>query len=333
MEQTEIKFDFSLILPIYNAEHFLRQTLNSISNIDYLAFEVIMINDGSTDNSEMICLEFCRKMSNFKFYENEKNIGLIKSLNKGLLLANGKYIVRVDSDDLFHKLILKEYFKKIKSLNANTNFIITSKSYYIKEEKIVKPVFRYSVKSENIKKILFLENQINHPSSCFPNHKNNNLLYGNEAKVSYFEDCDLWIRMVAEGYEIYRTNAVYLYYRVHNESVTKKFNSEKSILKESYLLKSELKDFFNLNEISLIAGGNEIRDLSFFSFESNLNKYLKSKTKDLDLRVWILFYFLNLYKKRYKNISVLQKINLAFIIIKHLIYSLFNIYFYRHFWK
>lgn len=333
MDQTEIKFDFSLILPIYNAEHFLRQTLNSISNIDYLAFEVIMINDGSTDNSEKICLEFCRKMSNFKLHKNEKNIGLIKSLNKGLLLANGKYIVRVDSDDLFHKLILKEYFKKIKSLNANTNFIITSKSYYIKEEKIVKPVFRYSVKSENIKKILFLENQINHPSSCFPNRKNNNLLYGNEAKVSYFEDCDLWIRMVAEGYEIYRTNAVYLYYRVHNESITKKFNSEKSILKENYLLKSELKDFFNLNEISLIAGGYEIGDLSFFSFESNLNKYLKSKTRDLDLRVWMLFYFLNLYKKRYMNISVLQKINLAFIIIKHLACSLFNIYFYRHFWK
>jgi glycosyltransferase involved in cell wall biosynthesis len=333
MEQSENPIDFSLLLPVYNAESFLIDTLKSISEIEYSAFEVIIINDGSTDSSKGICLDFCKKFSNFKFYENEKNIGLIKTLNKGLLLANGKYIVRVDSDDLFNKSILKEYSKKIKRLDANTNFILTSKSYYIKGKKIVKPIFRYSVKSENIKKIIFLENQINHPSSCFPNYKKNNILYGDEENVKYFEDSDLWIRMVAKGYEIVSTNDVYLYYRVHDESVTKKFNFEKSILKERYLLKSELKYFFNLNEISLISGKNEIRDLSFFSFERNLNKYLKSKRKDLDLRAWLLFYFLNLYKKIYKNISFIKKINLSFIIIKHLIYSLFNIYFYRHFWK
>lgn len=333
MEQSGNLIDFSLLLPVYNSESFLIDTLKSISEIEYSSFEVIIINDGSTDSSKSICLDFCEKFSNFNFHENEKNIGLIKTLNKGLLLANGRYLVRVDSDDLFHKLILREYSNKIKRLDANTNFILCSKSYYIKGEKIVKPIFRYSVKSKNIKKILYLENQINHPSSCFPNLKKNNLLYGDEENVKYFEDSDLWIRMVAKGYEIFKTNDVYLYYRVHDESVTKKFNFEKSILKESYLLKSELKDFFNLNEISLIAGKNEIRDLSFFSFETNLNKYLKSKRIDLDIRAWLLFYFLNLYKKNYKNISFIKKINLSFIIVKHLIFSLFNIYFYRHFWK
>jgi hypothetical protein len=97
----------------------------------------------------------------------------------------------------------------------------------------VKPIFRYSVLSENIKKILFLENQINHPSSCFPNHKKNNILYGDENDVKYFEDSDLWIRMVGKGYNVLSTDRRYLYYRVHESSITKKFNSEKSILKES----------------------------------------------------------------------------------------------------
>jgi len=283
--------------------------------------------------SKGICLDFCEKFSNFKFHENEKNIGLIKTLNKGLLLANGKYIVRVDSDDLFNKSILKGYSKKIKSLNANTNFILTSKSYYIKGEKIVKPIFRYSVKSENIKKIIFLENQINHPSSCFPNYKKNNILYGDEENVKYFEDSDLWIRMVAKGYEIFSTNDLYLYYRVHDESITKKFNFEKAILKESYLSKSELKDFFNSNEISLIAGKKEVKKLSFFTFEHNLIKYLETKGNDSDLKAWILFYLLNLYKKTHTRLSFFNKMNLLILIIKNLISNIFNTFIYKHFWK
>ena len=333
MQKSNDSLDFSLLLPVYNAESFLIDTLKSISEIEYSAFEVIIINDGSTDKSKAICLDFCRKFNNFKYYENEKNIGLIKTLNKGLLLANGEYIVRVDSDDLFHKSILREYYKKIKRLDANTNFILFIKSYYIKGEKIVKPIFRYSVKSKNIKKISYLENQISHPSSCFPNLKNNNILYGDEENVKYFEDSDLWIRMIAMGYEIFSTSDVYLYYRVHDESVTKKFNFEKSILKENYLLKSELKCFFSSKEISLISGKMNFKKLSFFTFERNLIKYIKSKEIDLDLKAWLFFYFLNLFKKIHKNLSISKKINLSFIIIKHTILSLINPFIYKHFYR
>ena len=332
MEQSKCAIDFSLLLPVYNAESFLIDTLKSISEIEYTAFEVIIINDGSTDKSKAICLDFCGKFNNFKYYENEKNIGLIKTLNKGLLLANGEYIVRVDSDDLFHKSILGEYSKKIKRLDANTNFILTSKSYYIKGEKIVKPISRYNVLSKNIKKILFLENQINHPSSCFPNHKSNNILYGDENYVKYFEDLDLWVRMVNRGYNIVSTNSRYLYYRVHAESVTKKYNSKKVMLKKNYLLKSELKTIFSLNEISLIAGDKEIEFISFFSFERNLIKYIKSKEIDLDLKAWLLFYLLNLYKKTHKDMSFLNSYFLLLLIIKHIILNLINPFIYKHFY-
>ena len=240
MEQSGNLIDFSLLLPVYNSESFLIDTLKSISEIEYSSFEVIIINDGSTDSSKSICLDFCERFSNFNFHENEKNIGLIKTLNKGLLIANGRYVVRVDSDDLFHKSILREYSNKIKRLDANTNFILFSKSYYIKGEKIVKPIFRYFVLDENIKKIIFLDNQINHPSSCFPNRKLKNVLYGDENDVKYFEDSDLWVRLLAKGYKVVSTDYRYLYYRVHESSITRKFNSEKSILKEKIAGVTEL---------------------------------------------------------------------------------------------
>jgi glycosyltransferase involved in cell wall biosynthesis len=332
MEQKK-RFDFSVILPVYNAEVYLIDTLESISNINYSSFEVIIINDGSTDKSKDICLGFCEKFNHFKYYENDINIGLIKSLNRALLIANGKYLVRADADDLFDNSILKDYLKIINTLDHKSNFVLSSKSFYLKEEKIVKPIFRYSVLNKNIKKILLLENQINHPSSCFPNHKKNNILYGDENKVKYFEDFDLWIRMVGMGYNIISTDRRYLYYRVHDESITGKFNFEKSILKESYLSKSELKDFFSLNEISLIAGKKEVKISSFFTFEHNLIKYIDTKGDDLDLKAWLLFYLLNLYKKTHTSLSFVNKINLLIIILKNLISNIFNTFIYRHFWK
>lgn len=330
MEQKK-RFDFSVILPVYNAEVYLIDTLESISNINYSSFEVIIINDGSTDKSKAICLDFCEKFNHFKYYENDINIGLIKSLNRALLIANGKYLVRADADDLFDNSILKDYLKIINTLDHKSNFVLSSKSFYLKGEKIVKPIFRYSVLNKNIKKILLLENQINHPSSCFPNHKKNNILYGDENKVKYFEDFDLWFRMVGMGYNIISTDRRYLYYRVHESSITKKFNTEKSILKENYLFRTELKHFFTSNEISLIAGKKEVKKISFFTFEHNLIKYLENKGDDSDLKAWLLFYLLNLYKKMQKNIKLSKKINLLFLIIKHIMFNLFNPYIYKHF--
>lgn len=329
MEESREKIDFSLILPVYNSESFLKETLKSISEIEYEDFEVIIINDGSTDSSRNICINYCEKLENFKFYENEKNIGLIETLNKGLLLANGKYIVRVDSDDLIHKLILQEYTKKIKEIQV-TNFLLTSNSYYIKGQKILRPIFRYCVKSENIKKIILLENQINHPTACFPNYKKNNLFYGNESEVKYFEDCDLWIRMISNNYEVFKTDKVYLFYRVHKQSITKKYDTDKSVMKARYLNRSELIEHFTTEEISLIAGNSKDTNISIALFEKQIIKYIKQKGIDSDLKTWLLFYFLNLFKKNYKNLNNTQKFELVSIITVHAIKNLFNKNLYKH---
>lgn len=89
---------FSLIIPIYNAEAFLRKCLNSILNQNFFSFEVICVNDGSNDTSQNICLDYVRKDNRIKLY-NQHNQGVSAARNMGIDHAEGEYIVFIDSDD------------------------------------------------------------------------------------------------------------------------------------------------------------------------------------------------------------------------------------------
>lgn len=88
----------SIIIPIYNSQHFLCECFNSILHQTHRDFEVILVNDGSIDNSKSICLEYCNKDSRFKYIE-QSNSGVSAARNTGLDTASGDYIVFVDSDD------------------------------------------------------------------------------------------------------------------------------------------------------------------------------------------------------------------------------------------
>ena len=88
----------SVLMPVYNTKYdFLRQAIESILSQTYEDFELIIINDASTDNAEDVILSY--KDNSIKYYKNERNLKLIATLNKGLDLCSGKYIARLDSDD------------------------------------------------------------------------------------------------------------------------------------------------------------------------------------------------------------------------------------------
>lgn len=85
-------------MSVYNNEKYLDESVKSILEQSYKNFEFIIIDDASTDNSKNMILSYNDRR--IKFYENKKNIGLTKSLNKGLNIAQGKYVVRQDADDI-----------------------------------------------------------------------------------------------------------------------------------------------------------------------------------------------------------------------------------------
>lgn len=124
-------------MPVYNVESYLKRCVESIQACKLKNYELILVNDGSTDNSYNICLDFQTKYTEIKVI-NQKNGGLSNARNTGLSEARGKYIVFFDSDDY---IISKNFYKTIEKLKKSKNWkmdILISDFFRVsQEEKII----------------------------------------------------------------------------------------------------------------------------------------------------------------------------------------------------
>ena len=112
---------FSIIVPAYNVADYIGDCLDSILNQTYKNFEVLVVNDGSTDNTHNICEYYKNKDSRILVF-NKTNGGLSDARNYGMKRATGEYIVFIDSDDYIHTNSLEEFSKK---LYGNPDVLIT----------------------------------------------------------------------------------------------------------------------------------------------------------------------------------------------------------------
>ena len=103
----------SIVIPVYNAEKYLEECLNSIVNQTYRNIEIILINDGSKDNSFSICQRYAQNDSRIKLI-NQENSGVSKTRNRGIDEATGKYILFVDSDDFCEHDMVKVAVDNVK---------------------------------------------------------------------------------------------------------------------------------------------------------------------------------------------------------------------------
>lgn len=108
----------SVIVPIYNADKYLHDCLASIAAQTYKNIEAILINDGSTDNSEVIAKYFCKQDARFKLI-SQANAGVAAARQAGLTVAQGRYVIHTDADDLMIKSSLSNMYQSIGENNAN----------------------------------------------------------------------------------------------------------------------------------------------------------------------------------------------------------------------
>ncbi len=98
----------SIIIPIYNKEKFLDKCIESIIDQTYKNIEIILVNDGSTDNSELICKKYTNK-DNIKYFKTE-NMGVSNARNIGIIEATGDYVIFIDADDYIDKYYIDSLF-------------------------------------------------------------------------------------------------------------------------------------------------------------------------------------------------------------------------------
>ena len=118
----------SVVMPAYNAERYLDQAIQSILDQDFQNFEFIIIDDASTDNTLSILNAFATKDQRIKIHCNVENLGVAESLNLGFKMARGRYIARMDADDIS---LPQRFSKQAAFLDANSDFAFVGTGYQI----------------------------------------------------------------------------------------------------------------------------------------------------------------------------------------------------------
>ena len=179
----------TVLLPVYNGEEYLREAIDSILAQTYTDFELLIINDGSTDGTERIILSYTDPR--IVYVKNEENIKLIASLNKGIDLAKGKYIAHMDADDVSLNNRLK---KQIMYMEANP--LIGLCGSYTQSLGLEQEIeIQYRLLNDEIKFKLFFDTHFPHPAAVIKKSvlTENNLYY--EKEYIHVEDYVLWNKM------------------------------------------------------------------------------------------------------------------------------------------
>ena len=206
----------SVVVPVYNVETYLVECLDSIQNQTYTDFEVILVNDGSTDGSQAICERYCQADKRFRLM-NQTNQGLSAARNKGVEISTGEYIVFVDSDDVI-----------------KINYLEKLMQYMTEDVDIVECIFtvkKMEFLDENIETTtIIFEGDSNEAVKFFPNHTLNvnavTKLYRREIveAVPYidgviFEDVYCGIGMLKYIRKIIKIDYKGYYYRQRQASI------------------------------------------------------------------------------------------------------------------
>lgn len=211
----------SVIMPAHNAEKYIRESINSILQQTYSNYELIIINDGSSDSTEEVIMEF--QDERIILVNNSENLGVAKSLNKGLRIANGKYIMRLDSDDLAYPYRME---KQVQYLEKNTSVYVLGGGMLAFGEGIDEYLMIPACNSEQLKIDSLFFCPISHPSVMF----RKSLIdegYFYDFRYEKIEDYELWVRIMKK-YQIAAIEDVLVKYRIHPKQVTQKSSYEMS---------------------------------------------------------------------------------------------------------
>jgi len=226
--------EISVIMSVYNAESFLLESINSILNQRGVDFELIIINDGSTDSTNFILDQIEKKDKRVKIV-NQENKGLAESLNLAISISKGKYIARMDADDIAHP---KRLLVQINFLNSFKDIDIVGS--YVKAFGDGKfRTWKYpTYKAECDVALLFL-NPLAHPAVMFRKTVINNVgLY--DLSYNYDQDYEFWAR-ASNSHGISNISTCLLNYRIHKDQMGSIFSKSQRIESQRrtqlYLLK------------------------------------------------------------------------------------------------
>ena len=267
----------SVIMPVYNGEKYLSEAIESILNQTYENFELIIINDASIDRTEEIILSY--NDPRIVYIKNKQNLQIVKTLNKGIQLAKGKYIARMDADDIS----IHNRFKKQLTYMKKNNIDICGS--WIKTIGYKNEIWKFPESHEEIKINLFFHSVLAHPSVMIKKEVFEQFKYMNQYNKA--EDYALWV-MAIDSYKFANVPKILLLYRIHQNQTNKLIQLE--IANKIRLLMLN-RYFTNLtendNEIFIKFSNN--KKLNFEHLVKLIEKLIKFNTKTNKLQEDIFY--------------------------------------------
>lgn len=242
LESIYYNYEIGVVIPCYNQGKYIKETIESVKASTYRNFQCVIVNDGSTDNSEEIIQNAINGDDRF-MYVYQNNGGLSNARNVGICKLNSKYILCLDSDDKISNTYIEG---GVKYLNEHDDVSI----YYGKAKMFLDdgkeidwnlPEFNY--------KSLLITNQIF--CSHIYRRRDYNKIGGYDEKMRKgYEDWDFLIRLLYKNRNVYRTDECVFYYRRHGESMDNQTNKEQ---------KEEIKKYIMSKNIAIYSSEFNIR--------------------------------------------------------------------------
>ncbi len=189
----------SIILPTYNGTNRIREAIRSVISQTYKNWELLVIDDGSVDGTEEVVSNLVESDKRIKYIKNENNLGIQKSLNKGIREAKGEYIARIDDDDTWCDANkLKE---QVEFLEKNSDHVLVGTGFIATNEK-GEEVFRSinPQSDKDIRRRILNKSSFLHSSVIF--RKDSAVKYGGYSELEdtkHIEDYDLWLKLGTIG--------------------------------------------------------------------------------------------------------------------------------------
>lgn len=302
----------SIILPVYNAERTISSTIESMLSQTYKNFELIIINDGSSDSSDNICQKFQKADKRIK-YIYRVNKGVSKTRNEGISLSKGKYLMFIDADDKYKNNMLKTMLEKVQKCDMAiccyervneknrkiTNVDFSKRSFNSNEFGTMIEILQHKKLFNQVWNKIFIKNKILDNNLKF----NENISLGEDLEfvLDYLKHCSNVVTIPERLYEYLNTTDG-LNRRYRSDRIRSKLSNAEKIIEfyeiNGYDLKysqifyvktcaSILKDFKLIKD-------SQVRKNEIIEFRKTLNvdgklKKILSQTKNLKLKILCKF--------------------------------------------
>ena len=206
----------SIVMSVYNGERYVGEALDSICAQTFRDWELIIINDCSTDGTAEILKKYAAADNRIRIFENEVNLKLPSSLNKAVALSEGTYIARMDADDI---ALPERLEKQLDFMEKHLDVMISSCRYMsLKGTAVSSGGGGVRCDFEAIKALLLVTNPILHPGVIAKTAVMKKLLY--DKALTCTEDLDVWVRAAKNGIKMQIQNEYLMLYRIHEKQIT-----------------------------------------------------------------------------------------------------------------